>query len=86
MADRVYEVFLCLKEGGEFVHVGELEAPEPKAALLFAKEHWLRRDPAVGIWVVDRADVHASEWPFEVMASGAEKRYRKTPGRSAREK
>jgi len=81
---HVYEIFESSEPGDAFVHVGDIEAPDPEAALFFAKEQFLRREPASGLWVVDRRDIHAAEWPFEVLNSGSLKRYRRTPGRSGR--
>ena len=81
---HVFEIFESSEPGDAFVHVGDIEAPDPEAALFFAKEQFLRREPAAGLWVVDRRDIHAAEWPFEVLNSGSLKRYRRTPGRSGR--
>lgn len=80
----VFEVFHQKRPGDAFVHVGEVEAPDATTAMLFAKEHFLRREPAVGLWVVDRRDVHVADWPLDVLANGREKNYRRTLGRDAR--
>lgn len=80
----VYEVFLREKPDQVLTHVGDVEAPDATAALFFAKEHLLRREPVDCLWVVEREHIHVSEWPLEVLNSGSNKRYRRTPGRSSR--
>jgi phenylacetate-CoA oxygenase PaaH subunit len=87
MTDRlpkIFEVFLQRRPGEAFVHVGEVEAPAPAVAMHFAKEHFLRREPAVGVWVVDRNDVTATAWAPEILSSGRFKRYRRTLGRAVK--
>lgn len=84
MSNGIYEIFVRERPGGEYEHVGDIEAPDPQAALFFAKEHMLRRESVVGLWVVDRDDIVEASWPLGVLNSGSTKRYRRTPGREGR--
>lgn len=78
----VHEVFVQWKNGAEFVHVGEVEAPNHETALLAAKEHFARRESCSALWVVARSDIHASRWDESVLAAGSKKRYRRSLGGS----
>ncbi|TQC42963.1 hypothetical protein EEB14_45740 [Rhodococcus sp. WS4] len=82
--NHVFEMFQRNAPGEQLVHVGDIEAPDVEAALFFAKEHLLRREPAEALWIVDRRDVHEATWPADVLNSGSLKRYRRTPGRTGR--
>jgi ring-1,2-phenylacetyl-CoA epoxidase subunit PaaB len=75
-----FEVFRQKSPGDEYVHVGEVEAPDPDTALLAAKEHFARREVCSGLWVVDRRHVHASHWDVDVLAAGRAKSYRRSAG------
>lgn len=52
-----YEVFLQLKEGKQYQHVGIVHAPSCELAYVFAKEQYSRRLLCSGIFVVDTRDV-----------------------------
>jgi ring-1,2-phenylacetyl-CoA epoxidase subunit PaaB len=80
---RTFEVFRQKAPGDEYVHVGEVEAPDGDAALLVAKEHFARREVCSGLWVVDRAHVHSAYWDPGVLASGRAKTYRRSAGLKA---
>ena len=75
---RIFEVFVQWHAGDQFEHVGEIEAPNHDTALLIAKEHFLRRETATGLWVVDRNDVAVANWTLEVLTAGSHKRYRRS--------
>lgn len=75
---RVFEVFIQWHAGDEFEHVGEIEAPDHDTALLVAKEQFLRRETATGLWVVDRNDVAVAHWSLDVLTAGSHKRYRRS--------
>lgn len=75
---RIFEVFIQWHAGNEFEHVGEIEAPDHDTALLIAKEHFLRRESATGLWVVDRNDVAVAHWNLDVLTAGSHKRYRRS--------
>lgn len=75
---RIFEVFIQWRAGDEFEHVGEIEAPDHDTALLAAKEHFLRREAATGLWVVDRSDVAVAHWSLDVLTAGSHKRYRRS--------
>lgn len=47
-----YEVFLQLKEGKAYEHVGIVHAASDDMAFLFAKEQFSRRYTCTGMWVV----------------------------------
>lgn len=76
----IFEVFRQKSTGADYLHVGEVEAPDHETALLAAKEHFARREVCSGLWVVDRAHVHAAHWDVEVLAAGREKTYRRSAG------
>lgn len=79
----IWEVFVQTEGGDPFEHVGQVEAPNGDTATLAAKEHFARRDPCAGLWVIDRDDVRVASWPPEVLASGRRKVYRRSLGRGA---
>lgn len=73
----LYYVFVQSKKGGRHTHVGDVWAPDSDLALLFAKEHYARREPCVSIWVVphDRVVASPPEWE-EWFQMDQQKRYR----------
>ncbi|CAH8768868.1 1,2-phenylacetyl-CoA epoxidase subunit PaaB [Paenibacillus dendritiformis] len=77
----VYEVFSQKSPSAGFVHQFSLLAPNPEAALLMARENFMRREPCINIWVVNRDDIHGL--PPEERASLERldnKSYRETKG------
>lgn len=80
MAVQIFEVFRQKRQGEEFVHVGEVEAPDVEAAMLGAKEHFARRELCSGLWVTARSNIKAAHWGPEVLGSGHGKNYRKSEG------
>jgi len=47
---ETFEIFLQLKEGRPFSHVGNVHAANEEIAFLFAKEQFSRRLTCTGIW------------------------------------
>ena len=57
---ETYEIFLQLKEGRPFAHVGIIHAANEDFAFLFAKEQFSRRLTCNGIWVVRTQNVYST--------------------------
>ena len=49
---ETYEVFHLKKEGGTYIYVGPVHAPNEEVAFLFAKEQYSRRATCAGLWVI----------------------------------
>lgn len=66
MADKVtfttYEVFVQKDHKSHHEHVGSVLAGSPEDAIILAKENFLRRDPCVNLWVVQREHIHATSY------------------------
>ncbi|MBN3524814.1 1,2-phenylacetyl-CoA epoxidase subunit PaaB [Paenibacillus apiarius] len=54
----VYEVFSQKNPASGFAHQFSLLAPNHEAALMMARENFMRREPCINIWVVNREDIH----------------------------
>ncbi|MEV2280468.1 1,2-phenylacetyl-CoA epoxidase subunit PaaB [Paenibacillus larvae] len=54
----VYEVFSQKNPGSGFVHQFSLLAPNHEAALLMARENFMRRESCSNIWVINHEDIH----------------------------
>jgi len=57
-----FEVFVLLREGGQFQHEGIVHAPDVEMAFLFAKEQFSRRQTCAGIWTVATTDIFVSTY------------------------
>ena len=57
----LYEVFVRGKRGLNHVHVGSLHAPDDEMAVHAARDLYTRRNEGVSIWVVQAADITASQ-------------------------
>lgn len=57
-----YEVFLQMKEGKAYQHVGIVHASSLEMAFIFAKEQYSRRYTCTGMWVVATKDVTVTEF------------------------
>lgn len=57
-----YEVFTQKKRGDQHQHVGIVHAPNGEMALVLAKEQYARRGYCVNLWVVNTANVFATEY------------------------
>ncbi|AMA72825.1 MULTISPECIES: 1,2-phenylacetyl-CoA epoxidase subunit PaaB [Aneurinibacillus] len=54
----VYEVFSQKSPTASFTHQFSLLAPNHEVAMTMARENFMRREPAVNIWVVKRDDIY----------------------------
>lgn len=57
----LFEVFVRGRRGLEHIHVGSLHATDPQQALEYARETYIRRGEGTSIWVVESANIHASQ-------------------------
>ena len=74
---ETYEVFHQKKRGEQHVHAGIVHAPNPEAALVFAKEQYARRRITANIWVVKSSHVFATDYDDQdIFATTPEKTYR----------
>src|SRR5689334_23195002 len=53
----VFEVFRQEREGKPMEHAGNLVAPDPDLAQLYAREFYARRQESVRLWVVPRQQI-----------------------------
>ena len=56
----LWEVFIRSKQGLDHKHVGRLHASDATMALEHARDVYTRRSEGVSIWVVESANIHAS--------------------------
>lgn len=78
----VYEVFVQKTALDHHQHVGSVVAPSPDVALITARENFLRRDPAVNLWVVPRESIYATPYEGDYFARELDRRYREVSGYS----
>jgi ring-1,2-phenylacetyl-CoA epoxidase subunit PaaB len=78
----VYEVFVQKTALDHHRHVGSVVAPSPDVALITARENFLRRDPAVNLWVVPRDAIYAAPREGDFFARELDRRYREVSGYS----
>lgn len=57
---QTFQVFVQVKEGKSYEHVGIVHAPDIEFAQVFAKEQYSRRPHCNGLWVVKTQDVKAT--------------------------
>ena len=78
MPDLVFEVFRQERKGRPFEHAGSFRAPDERAAEVYAREFYGRRDESSALWLVPRSAVHAiADFPDEFDRS-----YRRVDGYS----
>ena len=56
----LWEVFIRSKQGLDHKHVGSLHAADAEMAIRNARDVYTRRMEGVSIWVVESANIHAS--------------------------
>ncbi|MCY4153441.1 MAG: 1,2-phenylacetyl-CoA epoxidase subunit B [Aestuariivita sp.] len=56
----LFEVFIRSQNGLNHRHVGSLQAPDAKTALLNARDVYTRRNEGASIWVVESSKITAS--------------------------
>lgn len=76
----VYEVFVQKTALDHHQHVGSVIAPSPDMALITARENFLRRDPAVNLWVVPRESIYATPYEGDYLTREMDRRYREVSG------
>jgi len=57
----LWEVFVRAKRGVSHVHAGTVHAPDAELALQNARDLFTRRSEGVSLWVVESADITASD-------------------------
>jgi ring-1,2-phenylacetyl-CoA epoxidase subunit PaaB len=57
----LYEIFIRARGGLEHKHVGSVHATDAQMALEHARDVYTRRQEGVSIWVVQSADITASD-------------------------
>ena len=57
----LWEVFIRSKQGLNHKHVGSLRAPDATLALENARDVYTRRSEGISIWVVESANIHATD-------------------------
>lgn len=80
---EAYEVFVQKTQLDQHVHVGSVLASSVEFALQTARENFLRREPAVNIWVVRQVDVHSTPYDDkDYFARELDHKYREVSGYS----
>lgn len=78
---KEYEVFSKRTLTATFQHQFSLLAPNKEIALLMAQENFMRREPVVDIWVVDREDIRKlNQDERQILQRLDNKDYRNTNG------
>lgn len=78
---RIYEVFHQRARGEPHVHVGSVHAPDAGMALILAKEQFGRHPTCVNLWVVDAADIRATDYAdADMFQPAVDKSYREAFG------
>ncbi|MFD1019199.1 1,2-phenylacetyl-CoA epoxidase subunit PaaB [Thalassobacillus hwangdonensis] len=76
-----YEVFSSKKNGAPMQYQFSLLAPNEEIALVMAQENFMRREPAVDIWVVKRSHIRKmTQEEKESLNRLDNKDYRQTSG------
>jgi ring-1,2-phenylacetyl-CoA epoxidase subunit PaaB len=57
---KLYEIFIRSKAGLHHKHAGSLHASDPEMAIQNARDVYCRRNEGVSIWVVESAQITAS--------------------------
>jgi ring-1,2-phenylacetyl-CoA epoxidase subunit PaaB len=57
---KLYEIFIRSKAGMHHKHAGSLHASDPEMAIQNARDVYCRRNEGVSIWVVESAQITAS--------------------------
>jgi ring-1,2-phenylacetyl-CoA epoxidase subunit PaaB len=81
----VFEVFAQSREGKPFEHGGNIVAPDPELALLYAREFYGRRGESHRIWVVPREAIVEINDPDILHPPAVDRSYRNNSGYSVRD-
>ncbi len=82
---HVYEVFQQQKEGGALVHSGNIQAPDDRLAIHYARELYGRRGESVRLWVIPRDHVLELTDP-DLLKPPFDRSYRSVEGYRLRDK
>jgi ring-1,2-phenylacetyl-CoA epoxidase subunit PaaB len=78
---HVYEVFVQKDHSSPHTWVGQVDAGSHENALIMARENFLRRDPAISIWVVLQEHVNRTDYDDQdFFARESDKQYRLLTG------
>ncbi|KXH81900.1 1,2-phenylacetyl-CoA epoxidase subunit PaaB [Sporosarcina sp. HYO08] len=76
-----FEVFSKRTPTASFQHQFSLLAPNKEMALIMAQENFMRREPVVDIWIVNRKDIRGLEGEEKLILGRLNnKDYRETKG------
>jgi phenylacetate-CoA oxygenase PaaH subunit len=78
MPDLVFEVFRQERKGKPLEHAGSFHAPDERAAEVYAREFYGRRDESEALWLVPRSAVHE----IHDLSSEFDRSYRRVDGYS----
>ncbi len=81
----VYEVFRREKEGAPMVHAGNVVAPSPDLALIYAREVFGRRGESSALWVAPRSAFLVLD-DSDILHPALDRSYRMVEGYRMREK
>ena len=81
----IFEVFTQAREGKSFEHGGNVVAPDPGLALLYAREFYGRRQESARIWVVPRDAIVEINDPDILHPPAVDRSYRTVGGYSLRD-
>jgi len=77
---KAYEVFIQVERGKPHAHAGSVDAADDAMALQFAREHYGRDQPCVGVWVVPREAILATDAAKDVVFRLTDQSYRLARG------
>jgi ring-1,2-phenylacetyl-CoA epoxidase subunit PaaB len=81
----VFEVFSQPRMGKPFEHGGNVVAPDPELAVLYAREFYGRRQESARIWVVPREAIMEIKDPDILNPPAVDRSYRSVAGYSVRD-
>lgn len=75
-----YEVFIQLEHSKRHAHAGHVDAPDPRMALLYARQHYGRDEPCVNMWVVPSDAILSANDDQDVIWPRTDQSYRHVRG------
>src|SRR5436305_7006291 len=82
----IFEVFRQERAGRPLEHAGNLTAPDPDLAELYAREFYGRRDESIRIWVVPRTAIREIVDDDLLHPPAVDRSYRSVAGYTVRDK
>jgi phenylacetate-CoA oxygenase PaaH subunit len=82
----IFQVFRQERPGQPLQHAGNLTAPDPDMAELYAREFYGRRNESIRIWVVPRAEVREIVDADLLHPPAVDRSYRVVQGYTVRDK